>query len=271
MVCDFLTDQFEVENKAYSTVNSYRSALSSILPPVDGTLLGEHPIIARLLKGMFLIRPPQPKYTVTWDVNILLKFLESWEPLNTLTLKQLTLKTVALLALVSAQRSQTLAALRVDFMSKTQDTIQFVVQDILKTSRPGKSPLVLLLPAFPDNRHLCVYLAVSQYIARTQPTRQSLNTQKLFLSYGQPFKVVCASTIARWLKMALALAGIDTAVFKGHSFRSASTSKADPLGVSLDIILKTADWKRAGTFCKFYKKDVSNDAVYAQTLLSTSV
>ena len=44
-----VTDQFETENKSYSTINSYRSALSSILPPFERKLLGEHPVIVRLL------------------------------------------------------------------------------------------------------------------------------------------------------------------------------------------------------------------------------
>ena len=110
-----------------------------MLLPVDVYSVGEHPIIARLLKGMFHIRPPEPRYSFTWDVNVLLTFLESWFPLSVLELKQLTLKTVALVALVSAQRSQTLSALSIDFMNSTATGTQFVVNSLLKSSRPGKS------------------------------------------------------------------------------------------------------------------------------------
>ena len=39
-VCDFLTGQFEDSKKSYSTINSYRSALSSMLLPVDGYSVG---------------------------------------------------------------------------------------------------------------------------------------------------------------------------------------------------------------------------------------
>lgn len=86
-VCDFLTEQFEDLNKSYSTINSYRSVLSSMLLPVDGYSVGEHPIIARLLKGVFHVRPPEPRYSFAWDVNVLLTFLESWFPLSALDLK----------------------------------------------------------------------------------------------------------------------------------------------------------------------------------------
>ena len=56
-VCDFLTEQFKDFHKSYSTINSYRSALSSMLLPVDGYSVGEHPIIARLLKGYVMFVP----------------------------------------------------------------------------------------------------------------------------------------------------------------------------------------------------------------------
>ena len=70
-----------------------------MLLPIDGYSVGEHPIIARLLEGMFHVRPPEPRYSFTWDVNVLLTFLESWFPLSALELKRLTLKTAALVAL----------------------------------------------------------------------------------------------------------------------------------------------------------------------------
>ena len=64
------------------------------------------------------------------------------------------------------------------------------------------------------------------------------------------------------------LAGIDTSVFKGHSSRGASTLKAVSLGVPLDVVLKTADWKNAGTFAKFYERPTSPVGSFAQVVLA---
>ena len=147
-----------------------------MLLPVDGYSVGKHPIIARLLKGMFHIRPPEPRYSFTWDVNVLLTFLESWFPLPVLELTPLTLKTAALVALVSAQRSQTLSALSIDFMNSTATGTQFVVNSLLKSSRPGKSSLMVSLPAFPENEKLCAHFTLLHYVARTASIRQSLNS-----------------------------------------------------------------------------------------------
>ena len=117
-----------------------------------------------LLKGMFHIRPPEPRYSFTWDGNVLLTFLESWFPLSVLELKQLTLKTAALVALVSAQRSQTLSALSIDFMNST-----------------GKSSLMVSLPAFPEIEKLCAHSTLLYYVpSRTASIRQSLNSSQVF-------------------------------------------------------------------------------------------
>ena len=62
----------------------------------------------------------------------------------------------------------------------------------------------------------------------------------------------------------MSLAGIDTCIFKGHSFRGASTSDEVSLGVPLDVILKAADWKNAGTFAEFYQRETSSVGQFAR-------
>ena len=61
--------------------------------------MGQHPLVTRLLKGAFNDRPPLPKYTSTWDVQVVLDYLQSPGENENLSLKQLTWKTVMLLAL----------------------------------------------------------------------------------------------------------------------------------------------------------------------------
>ena len=73
---DFLAERFEKGLK-YRTLNCYHSALSSAVLPIDGLQVGSHPLVSRLLKGIFNLRPPEPKYLDMWDVTLV------WVPLNT--------------------------------------------------------------------------------------------------------------------------------------------------------------------------------------------
>ena len=49
------------------TITTYRSALSGILPPIEGFAVGQHPLIIRLLKGVLNLRPATPRYQPSWD------------------------------------------------------------------------------------------------------------------------------------------------------------------------------------------------------------
>ena len=67
-----------------------------------------------------------------------------------------------------------------------------------------------------------------------------------------PHKPVSPATLARWLKELMQLAGVDTAIFKGHSVRGAVATEAAKQGFSIPDILQFADWSQVSTFAKFY-------------------
>jgi hypothetical protein len=54
----------------------------------------------------------------TWDVPVVSKFLFTLYPLSELSLKLLTYKLTALIALTTAVRAQTISALDINYMSK---------------------------------------------------------------------------------------------------------------------------------------------------------
>ena len=70
-VLDFLTMLYK-KGLSYTAVNTARSALSSLLSLPDGSTIGKHLLVSRLLKGIFQNRPPQPRYSTVWDVNTVL-------------------------------------------------------------------------------------------------------------------------------------------------------------------------------------------------------
>ena len=57
--------------------------------------------------------------------------------------------------------------------------------------------------------------------------------KQLLLSYVNPYKEVCSSTISRWIMKVLNLAGIDISVFKGHSSRTTASNGKELAGASI--------------------------------------
>ena len=115
------------------------------------------------------------------------------------------------------------------------------------------------------------FSTLKDYVNRTKDIRTISNESRLFASTKKPHKGVTTSTLARWLKDVLHDAGIDPSIYTAHSYRSASTSMAFAHGVTLQEIIKTANWSSANTFTKFYHKTIDNNMAFGRTILSQSM
>lgn len=106
--------------------------------PVEGLSIGQHPLVTRLLKGVFQTRPPLPRYQGTWDVGLVLHYINSDILDNNTNLKQLSLRTVMLLALTRPSRSADLSNLSLKGYRNTPEGAVFIPTALAKQSRPGK-------------------------------------------------------------------------------------------------------------------------------------
>ena len=86
---NFLNHLYE-EEKAYSTINTYRSAVSSTVEAVTGRNVGCHHLVPRFMKGVYVGRSPQPKYITAWDVSQVTEYLKTMPPVSELSIKELT-------------------------------------------------------------------------------------------------------------------------------------------------------------------------------------
>ncbi|KAI8488054.1 hypothetical protein Bbelb_341720 [Branchiostoma belcheri] len=238
----------------YRSIGVARSAISAVHAPIDGVNVGAHPYVVKLMKGVFQSRPPRPRYVVTWDVSKVTSYLRTLSPAKMLSLKQLSFKTAMLCALTSADRGSTLAVLDTRQMSIKHNGVLFVLSELTKTSRPNKPYKKVFLPSFPQDKKLCPKTYVEKYLARTKPLRR--DEKYLFVSFKKPHKAVGTSSIARWIKSVMSLAGIDTAQYSAHSTRGAASSAAERSGLSTTEILRAADWSSESTFATFYKRDL---------------
>ena len=217
-VANFLASLYK-EGYQYNSVNAYRSAISSVHDKADGVPVGQHPIITRLIKGIFNVRPPIPRYSNTWDVQLVLNFLQTQGKSETLPLKMLTLKNVFLLAITRPSRSADLSQLDTSRMRSGVNGVSFIPSTLAKQSRQDKPIESFFFPSFPQNPTLCPVRTLSVYLDKTNQVQGS--ETKLFLSFIKPHKAVTSSTIARWLRTILEQAGIDTEIFSAHSTRGA--------------------------------------------------
>ena len=162
------------------------------------------------------------------------------------------------MALTRPSRSADLAKLDLQFRSYSMEGVTFQPNALSKQSRQQKHGMEFFFPCYPTEDLLCPVLALKEYENRTRQLRGSHTT--LFLGV----------TIARWLKVLLGKAGVNTDIFKAHSTRSASTSAAAAAGVTTGDILKVADWSSEAVFQKFYHKPSASNQFGLAVLSSNS-
>jgi hypothetical protein len=262
LICDFLLGLFK-SGTSTSSLNVARSAISFFsLNLLDIT---NNPILGRLFKYFYNTRPLRPRYLTYWPVAKLLNFLSEWHPIHNLTLRQLTLKTAALLALTTSDRGQTIHLLNIENTAISDNGISFVIFDKLKTTRRVLKPKVVEctnseIPSLNVAEYLTAYLNKTFTLRAAQVRQGNPKPTQLFLSWATK-KPVTRQTIARWLTTTLRLAGIDTTQFTAHSYRGAGLSAAHSRGASIDKIVASGNWKDAETFHSFYSAPDQDSSV----------
>ena len=220
---EFLVTQYK-RGLTYSSLNTARCALSTVILLPNGITFGNHPLVTRLMKGVFESRPTLPRYNSIWNVSTVLDFIKTLGPNEELSLKNVTLKCVALVALLSEQRCQTIHALRISGMKETNGQIRFDIFTLLKTSKPGKHQEPLTFKPYTYDSQLCVVKCLQQYIKQTSELRNGAD--QLWLSYQKPHNPASKDTVSRWIKEFLKKSGIDISSYGAHSTRAASGFKS---------------------------------------------
>ena len=264
-IVEFLTMLYD-KGLSYSGINTAKSAICAMLKLTTNEAVGENDMIKRFMKGVFNTRPTKPRYNYMWDVETVLTFLETLVPIDRIDLKNLTLKLVTLTALITGQRCQSLHLMKIDHMQEMEDRFRFIIVDNVKSSAPGRKQPVLVLPKFEENVNRCVVFTMKEYLRRTEDLRTKHSN--VFISYQKPHEPVSSSTISRWIKCTLAMAGIDTSVFSAHSTRSAATSAAGRHTLPIKDIMRAASWRKESTFRKFYDKPLIEEDEFALSVLA---
>ena len=210
----FLTFLFEVKRLSPVTIAGYKSAISltvSIARGVRSPSFAQSVIISHLLDGFKRKVPAQRTICPRWDITVVLKFLrEVCEPLDSISLRLLTFKTVFLVAMATARRVSGINA--ISGLSKdiafdrnlSHVSLCFLPefraknQSVNELSRPFIIPaLKQIIGQDDEDICLCPVRALNIYLLRTQSQRAG--KRRLFISLNDKYsKDIQKGTISRW-------------------------------------------------------------------------
>ena len=222
--------------------------------------------------------PPREVSPPPWDVALVLNSLRGlpYEPLQESHLKDLTLKTVFLLALASSKRVGELHALSYKVAHTRgwkEASFSFIPEFVAKNQDPSKADpsfWSFSVPSLDDfvggeeeEMALCPVRAIRTYLKRTRHLRPQ--AKRLFVSTKDSLKPISVNSISCWIKEVIRRAyGNDRAICpraKAHELRAVGTSLVFRKNLSLNQVLQAGVWKSQNTFTSFYLKDIMYESL----------
>lgn len=247
-------------------VSSLRVQISAI-SAFTGISWANHALVRQFFKGAIRLRPQRKPRFPKWDLPLVLDFLSTLgtDPENPLSVKDLTLKTVFLVAVTSAKRVSEIRNL-----GSKEPFLTFFPDRAVLIPKLGSNPKVtsifhenqeIVLPTFntkegQEVHPLDVGYTLSQYLEATESFRQ---TDFLFILLQGKNRGKRASirSISAWIVQTIQRAykakGLaPPEAVTAHSTRSISTSWAASLHVAPEVICRAASWSSINTFVSHY-------------------
>ena len=200
------------------------------------------------MTGIFNLRPPKPKLSFVWDVDILFRYFEQQGDNCLLSDIILTQKLIILLLLLGAHSLCTINLFCINNMVLNDLLVTFIPTEVLKHSRKDK-PLDNFEYRTYENKTSCVIA----FFRRNK--HEGLTTDQLIIFHRKPFEGASIDIMRRWIKDIFIVNNIVN-YFPPHSCRAASSSKAKSIAVNIDEIIRRDCWKNRKNFFKFYDKEI---------------
>ena len=219
-----------------SSVKAHRFMLSSVFQ-FKLPALGEDRVLQDLLRSFATERPRCPQAPPSWDLDAVLRHLMSsaFEPLESVSLRALTKKTLFLVSLATAKQVSEVKALSKTVAAIGNDlVVSFQPHFIAKTERADdlvpRSFRILSLREFAGNLEegslLCPLRALNIYLWRTSSF--VVRASSLFVSPHSPSRPISKNAVLYFLREVISEAGVvrlDVAAsLRAHSVRGVATS-----------------------------------------------
>ena len=206
-----------------------------------------HPLLSRVISGVFQRRPPSRRFFPSWNVSSAFAVLSSLaSPLDFCDAQR---KCAFLLALASARRPSELSSLRCDaaFMIINDSHVRFLPSRLSKTDRQRHLGPPILIDRLPDDVSLCPVAAIEELLRLRRA--QNIAHRFLFSSLSAPHPPISVSSFSGLIRWVFRRAGIAA---PPGSTRATSVSDAIARGVCVDDALRAGDWTSVQTFYRHY-------------------
>ena len=266
-IADFLCWLGSQSSKPASQLNTACAAIGHLYESIGTKNLMQTSEIKLLIQGLIKAGTEAPmRISKVMPVEAFCELFSSWSENEGLTIKELRLKAVTLLALTVMLRPSDIAPKSVIYQADC-DTVRRSVfsTDHISITNDGSVKLcffgikndtrrqgfTVTLPKAADVK-VDPVSALSSYIERTDVYRKDIPGKPVFISLSTPYRALTSGSIADVLSEAIKKAGLDSQGFTPRDFRPSGATTAIDQGINPDIVMAVGRWKTADVFYKHY-------------------
>lgn len=228
-------------------------------PEWNGKKLGEIQIISDTIAGARAKRPSGPKYADTWDIDLLVQWLDKLKPNDQLGIGELRDKVLILLRIHLISRNSDIGYMDVKSIKFLKDRAIGRFKN-LKNHKPGLSLEWTVLQR--DDPKYCPVLALKEYLEMTNCEELFPRpNDRIFMSIrriNDVYPEVQPGTLASITKAVMLKAGVPKR-FASHSIRMATASAAVNGGMSIEDVMRQGRWRSQAVFQTFYNRSKFKD------------
>ena len=221
----------------------------------------EESYVKMYIAACFNKKPPIPHATVhTWNINIMLDFLQKYGSNSKLSANQLAGKLALLLMFSQMCRIGEIQQLDLnhmqDVVGEESDCVEFILPKLTKTFNTNTYKVLhdnqfMHISKLQGNDRLCPLVTLRAYLRQTELIWGDVTNVFMLVTVCPPH-AASAQTLSRWAKTWLTRAGLLGAT--AQSCCSATTSSALLMGLNIDQIVAKVSWSTSSTFVHHYLK-----------------
>ena len=228
-------------------------------------------VLRDLLRSFEVQRPARVLRPPSWDLTKVLVFLRGppFEPLESASLRDLTRKTLFLVALATAKRVGEIQSLSAEVASCREGLVLAYLPEFVAKTESSSNPIdrVFTLRSLddfvgncPEEMLLCPVRALSVYMRRVGS--MVARPRSLFLSPRFPSRGISKNAISFFLRDLIVASGAvgvaEGPAPRAHEVRSVATSVAFMRNWLVTRVLEAATWRSQSVFSTFYLRDVAS-------------
>ena len=212
---DYLVWLWEEQGLSLSSIKAHCSMLSSVFQ-FKLPVFGEDRVLHDLVRSFAVERPRRPQAPPSWDLDAVLRHLMSsaFEPLESVSLRALTKKTLFLVSLATAKRVSEIQALSKTVSAIGNDLVVSLQPHFIAKTERADAPVsrsfhVLSLREFAGDLEegslFCPVRALNIYLRRTSSV--VVRTSSLFVSPRSPSRPISKNAVSYFLREVISEAG----------------------------------------------------------------